>query len=210
MGERSSPAVLQSSWRKVICTWKQRTESWKGQSISRLMQCVCVSVCVWGTVRVVVCSFEAECEVMGGNLFFTLDPSKEKLFSSTPHSGRIVEMLPRRADLSLPVGTYLSPSLFLRLPLKGGCFNLRYTSWRSSWVSAFTIVPRGCARLSQVEENMTTFSKQNEKERKDFDMYSFTYSINNLLLFKIQHCGCSPSTDMSKYLTKFVILLNWV
>ncbi len=70
---------------------------------------------------------EAECEVMGGSLFFTHDPSK-KLFSSTPRSERIVERSPRRADLSLLVGTYLSPFLFLHPALKGGCFNLHYTN----------------------------------------------------------------------------------
>lgn len=92
-------------------------------------------------VHVVVCTSEADCEVMGGSLFFTLDPGKKKPLSSTPHYERIVEKLPRRADLSLPVGTYLSLSFFLLLPLKGGCFNLRYTNWRSSRVSPFTKTP---------------------------------------------------------------------
>lgn len=58
-------------------------------------------------------------EVTGGILFFTL---KKPLIAHL--TLRIVQKPPRRADLSPPVGTYLSPSFFLHLPLKAGCFNL--------------------------------------------------------------------------------------
>ena len=130
--ERSPPAVLQSSRGKVICASKQRGEGRGGQSISRLMQCVCVCVCV--CVSEGLCTLQSAARLQGygwGPSLHSrpeLKKKKKKLFSSTPHSKRIAERLPRRADLSLPVGTYLSPSLFLRPALKGGCFNLRYTN----------------------------------------------------------------------------------
>ncbi len=130
VGERSSPAVLQSSWRKVIRASKQRGQGRGGQSISGLMQfvCVCVCVCVWKGWCMLLCARRTQIVRLWVGAFSSpLDPSK-KLFSSTPHSERIVEKLPRRADLSLSVGTYLSPSFFLRLALKGGCFKLRYTN----------------------------------------------------------------------------------
>ena len=132
--ERSLPAVLQSSWRKVICASKQREGGWGGQFISRLMQCVCVCVCVCAWERetemghVVVCTSEADCYGYGWEPFLHSRLHSKLFFPSTPHSERIVERLPRRADLSLPVRTYLSLSLFHCLALKGGCFNLRYTN----------------------------------------------------------------------------------
>lgn len=58
-------------------------------------------------------------QFMGGILFFTL---KKPLIAHL--TLRIVKKPPQRADLSPPVGTYLSPSFFLHLPLKAGCFNL--------------------------------------------------------------------------------------
>lgn len=57
---------------------------------------------------------------MGGSLFFTL--KKKPLIAHL--TLRIVQKNLKRADLAPPVGTYLSQSFFLRLPLKAGCFNL--------------------------------------------------------------------------------------
>lgn len=57
---------------------------------------------------------------MGGSLFFTLKKKKPLIARLTL---RIVQKPPRRADLFPPVGAYFSPSFFLCLPLKAGCFN---------------------------------------------------------------------------------------
>lgn len=88
----------------------------KGERAKRPFHWLVNSVHVQVTGINVGCSMK---EVMGGILFFTL---KKPLIAHL--SLRIVQKSPRRADLSPPVGTYLSPSFFLHLPLKAGCFNL--------------------------------------------------------------------------------------
>ena len=169
--ERGSSAVLQQSCRKRIRASGQRAVNRRGQPISVFRGCAQDSM----LLVVVRLSKGKNGRIKVRAYSPTLEPSKKRkksLFSSTPRSERIVEMLPRRADLSLPVGTYLSPSLFPRLPLKGRCFNLRCANWRLSWVSTFYQSPMGkLSAFPRVEENMTTFSKQKGRERKDRDVY---------------------------------------
>lgn len=122
--DRSFPAVLRSSegGESDLCL-ETKVRGQGGHSITYLMQhmhaCVCICVCVCGGKgSMLLC--EAGRRLWVGA--FSLHKKKKPLI--THLNLRIVQKPPRRADLSPPVGTYLSPSFFLCLPLKAGCFNL--------------------------------------------------------------------------------------